>query len=629
MKKSIISLVLLLALFSLSFSLAATNSTNHTSHTSSENATVSNNNINESKIDKGFSCLEQKAGDCSGLTTQEIALTIMATPDNIFDNCVSELKKKEKANNWGNVRDTALAIIALNHAGKNTTASEKWLLNQAKTPTNLIWYLQQDSNGVVNCHIGYNTKDYSIHVDAGKKIDRDAGSCLSRSQSNFWLKINNNCYNEKFSIECDKNFISNLIYRNKISQTIYVLGGTASAPAFGSTELQVNSKCFGANGCNYEATAWAALALLKTGHNVDNFVPYIIAMSETNKRYLPSSFIYILTNYEDYANSLISEQQLGNYWEAPSSAYGKYYDTSLALLALSDSSAEQVAKAKKWLLFSQDADGCWNSVGDTAIALWALTQKSRKTGSSSTSNKSSVTYCSEANYFCIPSTECTDSKNVGNNYFCPSLSDTCCMTQNIKTCAEDGGQVCASGKVCTGNSKKASDTDSCCTGSCEDKVNVQITQCESNSYTCMNSCSQFQEPISNYSCSQEQVCCGPKTAQVSQSSSRWWVWVLTILIIITLGAIIYLYREQLKLYWFEFKTKFKKDDNKGAQPPSGSSYSGIPPRPGFPPIRRNPTIPSQPRPVRQVRNRPVLKTPYDRRDKAMSETFKKLRDISK
>ncbi len=628
MKKRIVSAILLSIMFLLSSFFVAsvsassgnqTNSTVVSGGSSSDNA-----QLNESKIDKGFSCLEKKVGDCSGMTTREIALTIMATPDNVLDNCVDELKKKEKSNHWGDVRDTALAIIALNHMGKNTSVAEGWLLSQEKTPTNLVWYLQQDSNGAVNCHIGYDTKDYAIHVDEGKKIDRDAGSCLARAQSNFWLQVADSCYNKKFTIDCDKNFIANLVYKNKNSQTIYVLGGTSSAPAFGSAELEINSKCFGDNGCNYEATAWAALALLKTGHSVDKFVPYIIAMSDTNERYLPSSFIYILTNYDDYANSLIKEQQLGNYWEATSSAYGKYYDTSLALLALSDSSAEQVKKAKDWLLFSQGSNGCWNSVGETAMALWALTNRAgNPSGSSSASNHSSITYCSDANYFCIPSSECSGSEDVGNNYFCPSLSDTCCTSENLKTCSGYGGKVCVSDKVCVGNSKKASDTDNCCVGSCQ--VKVQQTECEANSDTCMDSCSQFQEPASNYSCSHGQVCCKAKTVTSSSSSSNWWMWVLIGLIFVTLGAIAYVYREQLKLYWFQLKTRFKKD--------SGSSssqikpeYPGVPPRPGFPPVRRGIAPPQQ---LRPARGRTFPKTSYDRRDKAMSETFKKLRDMSK
>lgn len=566
---------------------------------------------NKDKIEDGFKCLEDKADDCSGLTTQEIALTILATPDNIFDDCVKELENRESSDNWGNVKDTALAILALKHAGKNTENAEEWILNQEQIPTELIWYIQQDSNDKTECHIAYDTKDYTINIGTNKKIDSNAGSCLTLAQSNFWLQVAPNCYEEKFTITCDQSFIANLLYKNKNSKTIYVLEGTESSPAFGSIELNVNSKCFGASSCDYEATAWATLALLQTGHNIEEFIPYIIAMADTNEQYLPKAFIYMLTNYEDYATQLVASQKLGNYWEAESSAYNRYYDTSLVLIALGGSSSEQITKAKDWLLFSQGSNGCWqNSVKETAIVLWAL---SGKTGRSSTG--SGVTYCSEADYFCIPSYDCPASEDVGNNYFCPSLSDTCCMTENIKTCSEYGGRECSSDEICTGNERKASNTLKCCTGSCKIRPQQTETECEANFYTCMDKCSDYQESMPAYSCDGYQVCCRTKPTTTDESS-LWWIWVLIILILAVLGAIGYIYQEKLKLLWFQLKTKFKKDKDRGRTSPRGSR-PGIPPRPGFPPIRR-------PRP----QSTRMLPKPTHK-DTAMSETFRKLKEMSR
>ena len=561
------------------------------------------------KIEDGFECLEDKADDCSGLTTQEVALTILASPDNIFDDCVDELEDRESSDNWGNVRDTALAILALKHAGKNTEDAEDWLLEQEQTPTDLIWFMQQDSNEEVECHIAYNSKDYTINVGTNKKIDSGAGSCLTLAQSNFWLQVAPNCYEEEFAIACDQSFIANLLYKNKNSQTIYVLKETESSPAFGTIKLNVKSKCFGANSCDYEATAWATLALLKTGHNVEEFIPYVIAMADTNEQYLPEAFIYMLTNYEDYATQLIADQKLGNYWEAKNSAYNKFYDTSLALIALGSSSSEQITKARDWLLFSQGANGCWqNSVRETAIVLWAL---SGRTGRSS--GGTSITYCSEAGYFCIPSFDCPSSQDVGNNYFCPSLSDTCCMTENLKTCSEYGGTECSPDKICTGNERKATDTDNCCTGTCE--IRLQENECESMNYVCMDACSDYQESMSAYSCDGAQVCCRTKPT-TTESSSLWWIWLLIILILIVLGAIGYIYREKLKLLWFQLKTKFKKDKGRGGISSQGP-HPGMPPRPGFPPIRRARSPPNQMPP------RPTHK------DNAMSETFRKLKEMSR
>ncbi|MBU3923615.1 MAG: hypothetical protein KJ592_01745, partial [Nanoarchaeota archaeon] len=513
-----------------------------------------------------------------------------------------------------NVKDTSLAVLALKHAGENTQPAEKWIIAQNQTPTDLVWYLQQDSNEQTECHIGYDTNDYSITVGENKKINKNAGSCLTLAQSSFWLQIAPECYDNEFQIECDKDFIANLLYKNKKSSTIYVLEGTESEPAFGQIKLKVNSKCFGTGSCDYEATAWATLALLQTGHNVEEFIPYVIAMADTNEGYLPEAFIYMLTNYEDYANQLITNQKLGNYWEAKSSTHNRYYDTALALIALGSSSAEQITKAKDWLLFSQASNGCWqNSIQDTAMVLWALEGRA---GRGSSGGSTGVTYCSEANYFCIPSSNCPSTQDVGDNYFCPSLSETCCTSENLKSCSEFGGTECASRKICAGNTVKATDTNVCCTGTCEDRP--QENECEANFYTCMDTCSEFQEPMSTYSCDVGQTCCRTKK-DPDNPSSNLWIWILVLAILIVLGVIAYIKRENLKLLLFKLKTKFKKDKGRGGQGsrPGFPPRPGMPPRPGFPPIRRQ-----QPPVAQPQRN-------YDRRDPEMSATFKKLQDMSK
>ena len=601
MKKIGAFTILFLLLLSLAPAFATDNET--TSGDSSES--------DSDKISDGFDCLEEKIGDCSGLTTQELAYTILATPDNAFDDCVAELNNRKSSDNWGNVRDTALAILALDHAGEDTTSSEEWLLEQSRTPTDLIWYLEQDSNEAVECHIGYDSSDYSINIGENKKIDANAGSCLIRAHSNFWLEVIPECYNKEFIIECDEDFIATLLYKNKNSPIIYSLEGTDSSPAFSSIKLKVTSKCFGTSSCEYESTAWATLALLKTGHNVEEYIPYVIAMASSNEQYLPDAFAYMAANYEYYATQLIASQKLGNYWEAKNSAYNRYYDTALALIAIGSSSSEKVTNSRDWLLFSQGANGCWqNSIRDTAIVLWALEGRA---GRGSGGSGGGVTYCSQAGYFCIPSNDCPTSEDVGDNYFCSSLSDTCCMTENLQSCSSYGGTECASEEVCVGNERRTIDTDNCCTGECTEKT--EETECESMFYTCRDSCSDNQETVSVYSCDGFQVCCKTKTSKESEGGA-WWIWVIIILISAVLGAIGYIYREKLKLFWFKLRTKFKKDKGRGGMAPQGPR-PGMPPRPGFPPIRRMPMR----TPPRQTRR--------SQGDKAMSDTFKKLREMSR
>jgi hypothetical protein len=628
------TIIAIFTILSVSLSLAE----NHTSNEITEDNSNSGNS-DADKIENGYLCLEDKVNDCSSLSNQEIALTILATPeDTTFNSCVSELQGRMDDNNWGNVRDTALSILALDHAGIDTTLSEEWLLLQTHIPTDLIWYLEQDSNGLTSCNIGYDSDSYSITIDDDKKINQNAGSCLTRAQSNFWLKISPECYNKEFRVECDEDFITALLYKNKNSPTIFVLEGTQSSPALGNTLTSIFSKCFGDSTCNYEASAWATLALLRKGYNVEEYLPYLVALSETNKQYLPNSFIYMVTNYQDYASSLVEERKLGNYWLAENSPYGKFYDTSLALLSIGSSSGSQIQESKDWLLFTQDNSGCWqNSVRDTAIVLWALNQKPGRS-SSGDSGSSSVTTCGEANFFCIPSSEC-ESADERDNYFCSSLSTTCCAKQNLKTCSEYAGSTCDSNEVCIGNERNSLDTSYCCTGYCEEAPTE--TECESNFYTCKESCSDSQESI-GFTCNSGDICCRTKTDS-SSGASNWWIWVLVLLILGVIGAIMWVKREQVKLFFFKMKSKFKKDDGDGKGSKTmhigGPGFS--PRRPGAP-MRRMPSRPpitsqgqnihqSQPK-VKTTMGQPRRIIPRQtpkKGDKDLANTFKKLKEMSK
>jgi len=573
---------------------------------------------NQSKIDDGFTCLEDKVGDCSSLTTQELALTLLASPDNVFNDCLDELKSRESGDNWGNIRDTALAVLALEHAGENTQASEEWLLEQTRTPTELDWYLEQDSNSATTCSFGYDANTYNVDIGDNKKLESDAGSCLTRAQSNFWLRIDPSCYDNEFSVSCTENFIATLLYKNGASSTIHVLEGTESSPAFGTIKLSVKSKCFGSGSCDYEATAWSTVALLRTGHDVSDFIPYVVAMAETNDQYLPNAFTYMATSYNDYATRLIEDVKLGNYWLATNSAYDKFYDTALALVALGSSSSDQVTNSRDWLLFSQGNNGCWqNSIRDTAIVLWALEGRAASGGGGG----GSTTYCSEAGYFCIPSADCPPAEDVGGNYFCSSLSETCCINENLKTCAEFGGDVCSADEVCTGNERRSADQNQCCTGECVPKP-VE-TECESMTYNCLDQCSDYQEEVSTYACDGQKICCRTKTTTAG-GGSLWWLWVLIILIVLTVLAIIF--RKALQNAWFKMRSKFKKDT--GKKGPPGRPGPG-PGRPGIPPAGPGGLAPLGRPPMMRRPAPPVQRRTYDRRDKEMSATFRKLRELSR
>jgi hypothetical protein len=589
------------------------------------NDTIEDDDSDSERIEKAYGCLEEKAGDCTGLDVQELALTILSTPSSdLFDSCVNELLSRKSGENWGNARDTALAILALEHAGKDTQASEEWLLGEEKNPTDLIWYLQQDSNEATECSIDYDGKSFTVSIGQDKKIDRDAGSCLERSQSNFWLEVDPECYGETFSLSCNQDFITSLIYQNKNFPTIYVVEGTDGAQAFESIETKINSKCFGDSGCTYEATAYAALALIRTGHDVENYVPYLIAMAETNEQYLPDAFIYMITDYSNYATRLVEKKSLSDYWEAKNSAYNKFYDTALALISLGRSSTGQSESSRDWLLFSQSANGCWqNSIRDTAMVLWALEGRSGKTPEAGTR-----TYCSEGGFVCLQKGECA-SEDVLGNYYCSSLSSECCDSKTLKSCKDIGGEFCMRDEECIGNDgKETSDGPGCCLGYCEEP-NL-MTECEKEYGTCQDTCLDNQDE-EIYDCNSNQVCC-VNASSGSEEKSLMWVWILVLLILIVMVAIAIVKREALKLWWFGFRSKFKKDGKGGDSPGApgfGPQNRGLPQR--APPQRmiprRGPPVPRRPMPPRG-RPMPPRGPPRPRGPVREDETFKRLKEMS-
>ena len=437
MNKSGVGISLVLCFLVLtSFALAANNTTTTTNLTASGNNTAVVANLNGTKIDKAFSCLAaQVKSNCDGASKiQDIALTILASPSGVTQACYDRLISStfKKGDCFGestcNVRDTALAILAINHVGQDTKAYQNWLKNNTKTAEDLIWYLQEDSIGKTTCRVSYDSVNYDFSVLENKKIETAAGNCLSLANSNYWFQIAPNCYNKKFTISCDSanGYIATLLYKQPTSPILYVLSETKSAQMNTPIELTVKSLCFGEGACNYEASAWAAIALDKTGNDIQDYLPYLIAGEDANKQYLPAAFLQILKDFSEYGTKLIQQQTLGS-WEAENTAYNTYYDSGLALLALTSSNQQKVADARSWLLNrAQDVTGCWNknNVRDTAMILWGMEGRTATV----TGPAIKLPECADAGFFCIASDRCP-TEELLPNYYCSGVGKKCCKTE--------------------------------------------------------------------------------------------------------------------------------------------------------------------------------------------------------
>jgi len=585
----------------------------------------------DAKVTKAYDCLNNLVKNkCDDLSVEEKAFTSMAT-----GSCISELVEVSKDDEcWPDsgckIRDTALSVLALRRNNKDTDKAEDWLIAQTETPKDLIWYLEIDSQEETKCSISYKDKSYDVVVKSDKKMSGSAGSCLSIDAGGYWLKIDDDCYTENFTISCDKDFITALLYKKKTGSTIYVSSKTNFGSAEGRTEEKVNALCFG-TGCDYEGSLWAAIALSETEHDISPYLPYLIAMAEENEKYFPSAFLYILTEYDEFFSDII-DLNANRYWKIADSPYSTFYDTSLALLSLQGVDAEQLTSAKEYLLEVQGEDGCWKSnVRDTAFILYAAWPKDIGSVAPSTD------YCEDSDYFCVSPTKCESADTI--SLPCEvSRGMVCCKVEpKEETCAEKLGEICEGDEKCSGSYIASSDSASkCCKGTCAVPVPPEDPDCIKQNNSCRSTCYEDEEEVA-LDCEEgsSKICCKYQQAK----PSYWWIWLLIILIILVALGIVF--RNRLRTFIFEVQNKMKR--GKGTPPPGppGRRFPPIPPPqvPGRPmqrmliPRQQQVPRPGQqpPRPGQPNRPMPPLqpRKAATKTDKELEETLKKLKQMSK
>jgi len=580
-----------------------------------------NETIDLTGADKAYSCLKSQLGNDCGETksTEQTAFSLlaMAYDSGIQSDCKSSLIDKEKDNCWGassssncDLKSTSQAVLALNNIGINTDDYTDWLLEQRKLTKDLDWFLEIDANEATICKIktdNANEKTFTINED--KKFDTKETTYLKTAEQNYYLKIKEAGLNKNFTISCDKDFITTLLYKKPGDSVYYVSSKTHSSASDGTTEEKVESYCFTTSGaCDYEGTLWTALALAKTGQEITSYIPYLSSIYDetTNKKYFPSAFLYMITDQDDYYIDVTEKQKQGEYWEENN----KYYDTALALLSLQNLALEEVDNAKDYLLGIQDSSGCWNSnnIRDTAFILYAWEQKTP-----ASVEGISKSDCVDFGHYCVSASKCSSSDTL-DNFYC-SGSDVCCASEPLsQTCEEKNGIICESNQECTGSEVTAFDTNYCCLASCIETSST--TECEDYGYFCKTSCSSDEQEKTGYSCNFGDVCCAPKPEK-----STSWLWIVLLIILIILVILAIIFRNQVKIWWFRFKSKLKF----GKPPKSPSGRPTMPPSatPFFQKPRQ--IIPRQSYPVRR-RTIPQKRT---QKDSVFEETMKKLKDMAK
>jgi len=586
-------------------------------------------NVSESDnpIEKAYNCLDDRVKDRTDLSLQEAIFTTLAA--GYKENVVKIIEDGKKENDEGDcwpkdnckIKETSQVLLAYERIGRNTDKIVEWLLSKNATSVDLVWNLEIDSANHVpmSCTITYDGQDKSINIGDDMKISGNPGSCLEIASKGYWVKVRNNCLDREFKVSCEEDFITTLIYQKGTGGTIYVSSNTNSAPSLGTTNEKVEAQCFKTTGaCDYEGSLWAVLALSKIGEDIEDYLPYLLALAEDNERYFPSTIIYALTSGNNLYAKIINEQKQGRYWQQPSTPYNRYYDTGLAMLALSSSAASEFTDAQDYLLEIQTEAGCWNNnnIRDTAFVLYGGWQKN--VPSSRATSGGGIAQCSTPRS-CERASACEDADlEVLMGYDCPSIYEVCCSEEVVEQlCVELGGLECSAGQQCSGEIVSSSDGP-CCKGSCQD-ISQETCQRIAGGI-CRLTCSSDEEEKYGEICeSSIDVCC--IRATTSEGDTNWWLWIIILLILIVLVGLGIVYRKKIQMWWHSRKSgrNQRGPGGPGMPPAGGGMFRG--PLVGSPGVGRPPM--GRPMPGMGAPRGGIMRGA----DKAMEDTMAKLKAI--
>jgi len=431
------------------------------------------------------------------------------------------------------IKETAQVVLAYERINKNTDDIEAWLTDNSGTATELTWFLQIDiSNHQESaCTITYQDTDRIITINEDMTLSGNGGLCLAISNSGFWLRVNDNCIDETFRVSCDEDFITSLLYQREGTSTIYVSPITNSASALGTTEEKINSKCFKITGsCDYEGSLWAALALDQTGNEIAAYLPYLLALASENQRFFPSTFLYVLAQGDDQYSNIIQSQQQNQYWQAINTQYNRFYDSSLAMLALQNTGAAELTSAQSYLLGIQTPEGCWNSnnIRDTAFVLYSGWPQS--VGGGGGGGGTTPPSCVSQGYDCTSSLfTCTDVGGSILDFDC-DFGVCCSVSLQLQPCSAQNGIVCSASQTCSGLVVDSLDG-SCCLDSCQELP--QSNECQLVGGGCFSSCTEDEEQLSE-SCEDASLICCKVKDETEKGGGGIWKWIILIIILIVL-----------------------------------------------------------------------------------------------
>jgi hypothetical protein len=311
---------------------------------------------------------EQMNSSSWGGSVSDVALSVLALMDKYdVDDGIDRLKELESVDNWGDLKDSAFATLALYEYGENVSEEITWLIDQHQMARSSgEWFIQLDSDVFGTCKLNYEGEEYIFEINATENM-LYSGICGETNWIDFENCIKNGeaDINETINVNCNVGASPSILFN--FENNYYIVDD--------DDPLTIENGCFYDLGdCDCLATGYVSWVLEEV-EGASLVRPYLKSSCSEGAR--GNAFLYILTGDNQYVEWLkSSENQMPDgSWE------GNLKTTYLSLLALKKHgrlNGDYIDAGVEFVEFFQKEDGSWNqNVEDTAFVLYTLYSSGR------------------------------------------------------------------------------------------------------------------------------------------------------------------------------------------------------------------------------------------------------------